>query len=155
VLLPGNLVFRESATEKGTKAPERATAGVGSGAVIGGARGWLAGIGALAIPRLGPFIAAGSIMAALAGAWIDRAVGGVTGALVGLGIPECEAKRYEGRLQKGGILISVHCDTFDEITHAKETLERTGAKDISSAGEAFAGVTTIDVLSAKKAGTCY
>jgi hypothetical protein len=94
-------------------------------------------------------------MAALAGAGIGGAVGGVTGALVGLGIPEYEAKRYEGRLQKGGILISVHCDTSDEIKRAKEVLERTGAEDISSAGETSADVKTSDTPSVKKAGTGY
>jgi hypothetical protein len=93
------------------KAPEGATTGAGSGAVIGGTLGWLVGIWALAIPGLGPFIAAGPIMAALAGMGVDGAVGGLAGALVGMGIPEYEAKRYEGRLQKGGILMSVHCDT--------------------------------------------
>jgi hypothetical protein len=98
--------------------------------------GWLAGIGALAIPGLGPFIAAGPIMAALAGAGVGGAVGGVTGALVGMGIPEYEAKRYEGRVKDGGMLLSVHSDTSEEIKRAKEILERTGAQDISSTGEA-------------------
>jgi hypothetical protein len=155
VLLPENLGSKDLATEKGTKAPEGATAGAGSGAAIGGALGWLAGIGALAIPGLGPFIAAGPIMAALAGAGVGGAVGGVTGALVGLGIPEYEAKRYEGRLQKGGILVSVHCDTSDEIKRAKEIMQRTGAEDISSAGEASGNVKTSDTSSVKKAGTGY
>jgi hypothetical protein len=155
VLLPENLGSKELAMEKGTKAPEGATAGAGSGAVIGGALGWLAGIGALAIPGLGPFIAAGPIIAALAGAGVGGAVGGVTGALVGFGIPEYEAKRYEGRIQKGGILISVHCDTPDEIKHAKEILERSGAEDISSAGAASAQIKTSDTRAAKKAGTGY
>ncbi|MEQ1352515.1 MAG: quinol:electron acceptor oxidoreductase subunit ActD [Candidatus Acidiferrum sp.] len=136
VLLPENLGSKEIATEKNTKAPEGATTGAGSGAVIGGTLGWLVGIGALAIPGLGPFIAAGPIMAALAGMGVGGAVGGVTGALVGMGIPEFEAKRYEGRIQKGGILLSVHCDTSDEIKRGKEILERTGAEDISTAGEA-------------------
>lgn len=138
VLLPENLGSKEIATEKNTKAPEGATAGAGSGAVIGGTLGWLVGIGALAIPGLGPFIAAGPIMAALAGMGVGGAVGGVTGALVGMGIPEYEAKRYEGRLQKGGILMSVHCDTSEEIKRAKDILERTGAEDVSTAGEASA-----------------
>jgi len=97
--------------------------------------GWLAGIGALAIPGLGPFIAAGPIMAALAGAGVGGAVGGLTGALIGMGIPEYEAKRYEGRVKDGGILLSVHSDSSDETKRAKEILERTGAKDISSTGE--------------------
>jgi hypothetical protein len=153
VLLPENLGNREIATEKNTKAPEGATAGGGTGAVIGGTLGWLVGIGALAIPGLGPFIAAGPIMAALAGAGVGGAVGGVTGALVGMGIPEFEAKRYEGRLQKGGILVSVHCDTSEEVKRAKDILERTGAEDISTAGETSADVK--DVPSTRKAGTGY
>jgi len=153
VLLPENLGNREMATQKNTKAPEGATAGAGSGAVIGGTLGWLVGIGALAIPGLGPFIAAGPIMAALAGAGVGGAVGGVTGALVGMGIPEYEAKRYEGRLQKGGILVSVHCDISEEVKRAKDILQRTGAEDISTAGEASADVK--DVPSTRKAGTGY
>ena len=152
VLLPENLGSKELATSKETKAPEGTAAGASSGAVIGGVLGWLVGIGALAIPGIGPFIAAGPIMAALAGMGVGGAVGGVTGALVGLGIPEYEAKRYEGRLQKGGILLSVHCDTSDEIKRAKEILEHTGAEDISSAGEASADVKT-DTAAAKKAGS--
>src|ERR1700681_3462080 len=135
VLFPESAGTKDFAHEKGTKAPEGATAGAGTGVVLGGAMGWLMGVGALAIPGLGPFIAAGPIMAALAGAGVGGAVGGVTGALVGMGIPEYEAKRYEGRLQKGGILVSVHCDTSEEIDRAKEILERTGGEDISSTGE--------------------
>jgi hypothetical protein len=153
VLLPENLGSRELATAKETKAPEGATAGAGSGAMIGGTLGWLVGIGSLAIPGLGPFIAAGPIMAALAGAGVGGAVGGVTGALIGLGIPEYEAKRYEGRLQKGGILLSVHCETSNEIKRAREILERTGAEDVSSAAEASSDVKPGD--SAKKAGAGY
>lgn len=138
LLLPESLGSKGLGTVKNTKAPEGATAGAGSGAVIGGALGWLAGIGALAIPGLGPFIAAGPIMAALAGAGVGGAVGGFTGALVGLGIPEYEAKRYEARLQKGGILVSVHCETSDEIDRAKMIFQRTGAEDVSTTGEASA-----------------
>jgi hypothetical protein len=123
-------------TEKATKAPEGTTAGVTAGGVIGGTLGVLAGIGMLAIPGLGPFIAAGPIMAGLAGLGVGGAVGGVTGALIGSGIPEFEAKRYEGRLQHGGILLSVHCDTSDEIKRAKEVLKATGAEDVTSTGEA-------------------
>jgi hypothetical protein len=136
VLLPENLGTREIGTEKSTKAPEGATAGAGTGAVLGGALGLLAGIGALAIPGVGPLIAAGPIMATLAGMGIGGTVGGLTGALVGLGIPEYEAKRYEGIIQKGGILLSVHCSTSDEVKRAKEILKNTGAQDISSTGEA-------------------
>ena len=104
--------------------------------MLGGALGLLAGIGALAIPGVGPLIAAGPIMATLAGAGAGGAIGGITGALVGLGIPEYEAKRYEGRIQKGGILLSVHCATSDEVKRAKEIIERTGGEDVSSTGEA-------------------
>jgi hypothetical protein len=153
VLLPENLGGREIATQKETKAPEGGTAGAGTGAVLGGALGWLVGIGALAIPGLGPFIAAGPIMAALAGAGVGGVVGGVTGALVGMGIPEYEAKRYEGRLQKGGILVSVHCDTSDEVNRAKDILNRTGAEDISSTKESSADIKATDAsTAAKRAG---
>jgi len=135
VLFPQNVGTKDFAHEKGTKAPEGATTGASTGAVVGGALGWLTGIGALAIPGLGPFIAAGPIMAALAGAGVGGAVGGVTGALIGMGIPEYEAKRYQGRVTKGGILLSVHSDNSDWTKRAKEVLERTGAEDISSTGE--------------------
>src|ERR1700692_2681291 len=134
VLLPENLGSKEIATEKNTKAPEGATAGAGTGAVVGGALGWLVGIGALAIPGLGPFIAAGPIMAALAGVGVGGAVGGLTGALIGMGIPEYEAKRFEGRIKTGGILTSVHSDSSDLTKKAKDILQRTGAQDISSTG---------------------
>jgi hypothetical protein len=134
-LLPENLGPRAIGTEKATKAPEGATTGAASGAVLGGGLGLLVGIGALAIPGLGPFIAAGPIMAALAGMGVGGTVGGFTGALVGMGIPEYEAKRYEGRMQKGGILLSIHCDTSDQIKRAKELLKSTGAEDISSTSE--------------------
>lgn len=144
VLLPESLGAKDLATEKATKAPEGAAAGAGSGAVLGGTLGLLAGIGALAIPGVGPLIAAGPIMAALAGVGVGGAVGGFTGALIGMGIPEYEAKRYEGHLQKGGILLSVHCDTSEEISRAKEILERTGGQDISSTGESSTGNVTAD-----------
>jgi hypothetical protein len=137
VLLPESLGGpKEMGTEKATKAPEGAAAGVTTGGVIGGTLGLLAGVGLLAIPGLGPFIAAGPIMAGLAGLGVGGAVGGVAGALIGMGIPEFEAKRYEGHLKKGGILLSVHCDTSDEIKRAKEVMERNGGEDISSTGEA-------------------
>jgi hypothetical protein len=137
VLLPESLGGpKDMGTEKATKAPEGTAAGVTTGGVIGGALGVLAGVGLLAIPGLGPFIAAGPIMAGLAGLGVGGAVGGFTGALIGMGIPEFEAKRYEGRLQKGGILLSVHCDTSDEIKRAKEVLKQTNAEDVSSTGEA-------------------
>jgi hypothetical protein len=137
LLLPESLGgAKDMGTEKATKAPEGTVTGVTTGGVIGGALGVLAGVGLLAIPGLGPFIAAGPIMAGLAGMGVGGAVGGVTGALIGMGIPEFEAKRYEGRLQKGGILLSVHCDTSEEIKRAKEVLKRTSAEDITSTGEA-------------------
>jgi hypothetical protein len=135
VLLPENLGSKPIATHKDTKAPEGATAGGGAGAVIGGTLGLLAGIGALAIPGVGPFIAAGPIMAALAGLGVGGAVGGFAGALIGMGIPEYEAKRYEGRIKKGGILLSVHCDTSDQVKRGKEIMKNTAAEDISSTGE--------------------
>jgi hypothetical protein len=138
VLFPENVGTKDFAHEKGTKAPEGASAGAGTGAVIGGTLGWLAGIGALAIPGIGPFIAAGPIVAALAGVGVGGTVGGITGALIGLGIPEYEAKRYEGRVKEGGILLSVHSDNSEWTNKAKEVLERTGAQDIASAGEARA-----------------
>src|SRR6202140_1222652 len=135
VLLPESLGGKDIGTEKATKAPEGAAAGAGSGAVLGGTLGLLAGIGALAIPGVGPLIAAGPIMAALAGMGVGGAVGGFTGAMIGMGIPEYEAKRYEGRLKKGGILFSVHCTTSDEVKRAKGIVERTGGEDISSTRE--------------------
>jgi hypothetical protein len=138
VLLPENLGSRELVTEKGTKAPEGATIGAGSGAAVGGALGWLVGLGALAIPGIGPVIAAGPLVAALAGIGVGGALGGFAGALVGVGIPEYEAKRYEGRLLKGGILLAVHCETSDEINRAKRIMEVSGGEDIASAGEASA-----------------
>jgi hypothetical protein len=144
VLLPENLGGKPIATHKDTKAPEGATAGGGAGAVVGGTLGLLAGIGALAIPGVGPFIAAGPIMAALAGIGVGGAVGGFAGALIGMGIPEYEAKRYEGRIQKGGILLSVHCDTSDQIKRGKEILKNTAAEDISSTGESSSDVKSSD-----------
>jgi hypothetical protein len=135
VLAPDQQATHEMATEKNTKAPEGTTTGVTTGGAIGGTLGLLAGIGALAIPGLGPFIAAGPIMGALAGLGVGGAVGGLVGALVGMGIPEYEAKRYEGRIKDGGVLLSVHCDDSDWTHRAKEILQRTGAQDVSSAGE--------------------
>ncbi|MBB5060625.1 hypothetical protein HDF16_005361 [Granulicella aggregans] len=136
VLLPDDESTKAFAHEKHTKAPEGTTTGVTTGGVIGGTLGLLAGIGALAIPGVGPLIAAGPIMATLAGVGVGGAVGGVVGALVGMGIPEFEAKRYEGAVKDGGTLLSVHCDTSEEIDAAKASLKETGAKDISSASEA-------------------
>src|SRR6267378_6414184 len=138
VLFPENLGSKELTTVKATKGPEGVAAGASSGAVLGGALGWLAGIGALAIPGVGPFIAAGPIVAALAGVGVGGAVGGIAGALIGMGIPEYEAKRYEGRVMKGGILLSVHCDDSKWAKLAKQILEQTGGQDIASSGEAEA-----------------
>jgi hypothetical protein len=135
VLLPENQGTKDFAAEKNTKAPEGTTTGVVAGGVVGGTLGLLAGIGALAIPGLGPFIAAGPIMGALAGLGTGGVVGGVIGALVGMGIPEYEAKRYEGMIREGKVLLSVHCDNSDWVGRAKDILEKTGAQDISSAGE--------------------
>src|ERR1700734_2707753 len=135
VLLPDNQSTKEFAHEKNTKAPEGTTTGATTGGVVGGTLGLLAGIGALAIPGGGPFIAAGPIMGALAGLGAGGAVGGLIGALVGMGMPEYEAKRYEGRVKSGGVLLSVHCDTSDEISRAKDLLKATGAEDIASSGE--------------------
>jgi hypothetical protein len=144
VLFPENVGTKDFAHKKQTKAPEGSATGATAGAVIGGGLGWLAGIGALAIPGLGPFIAAGPIMAALAGVGVGGAVGGITGALVGMGIPEYEAKRYEGRVKDGGILLSVHSDDSEWTKRAKEILERTGAQDVSSTGEASADFSKTD-----------
>lgn len=136
VLFPDKSGTRDFALEKGTKAPEGAVTGVSTGAVLGGALGWLAGIGALAIPGVGPFVAAGPIAAALSGAAVGGAVGGITGSLIGMGIPEFEAKRYEGKVKEGGVLLSVHTDSSQEVKRAKQIFEESGAEDISTAGEA-------------------
>jgi hypothetical protein len=138
VLMPENLGTKDFGHMKASKAPEGATTGAASGAVIGGALGWLVGIGALAIPGMGPFIAAGPIMAMLAGAGAAGVVGGIAGSLIGMGIPEYEAKRYEGRVKAGGILLSVHCDNSTWEKRAKNQLEGTGAEDVGATGEAAA-----------------
>jgi hypothetical protein len=138
VLFPENTGTKDFAHEKHSKAPEGAVAGAGTGALIGGALGWLAGIGALAIPGIGPFIAAGPIVAALSGIGAGGAVGGFAGALIGVGIPEYEAKRYEGRIRGGGILLSVHCDSSDWVKRAVEVLDHSGATDIATSSEAKA-----------------
>jgi hypothetical protein len=135
VLMPENVGNKDLVHSKATKSPEGATTGGAVGAVVGGTLGWLTGIGALAIPGLGPFIAAGPIMAALAGVGVGAATGGIAGALVGLGIPEFEAKRYSGRVKSGGILLSVHCDDSHWVDRAKKALEHTGGEDISSTSE--------------------
>jgi hypothetical protein len=140
---------RELATEKNTKTPEGTTTGAAAGGVLGGTLGLLAGIGALAIPGVGPFIAAGPIMGALAGIGAGAATGGIIGALVGMGIPEYEAKRYEGRVKDGGVLVSVHCDDSDWVKRAKDVLKQAGADDIASAGEKAVSSHGVDRSSAR------
>jgi len=149
VLMQDKESTREFAHEKQTKAPEGTTVGAGTGAVVGGTLGWLAGIGSLAIPGVGPLIAAGPIMAALAGTGIGGTIGGISGALIGMGIPEYEAKRYEGVVHNGGMLLSVHCNNSDEVSRVKDFLRNSGAEDVSSTGEAKADV---DADVAKRAG---
>ncbi|HEX5009315.1 MAG TPA: DUF3341 domain-containing protein [Planctomycetota bacterium] len=135
-LFPDKDTTRDFAHEKGTKAPEGATTGGVAGGVLGGTLGWLVGVGTLTIPGVGPFIAAGPLMAALGGAAVGGAVGGLLGLLVGMGIPEYEAKRYEGKIRGGNVLVSVHSESSDETKKAKAIFERAGAEDISTAGEA-------------------
>ncbi len=135
VLTPDKEGVRDFIHEKATKAPEGAATGATTGGIVGGIAGWLVGIGTLAIPGVGPFIAAGPIMAALGGAAIGAATGGIAGGLIGLGIPEYEAKQYETKVKAGGILISVHCEASDEVRRAKEILRESGARDISTSGE--------------------
>jgi len=152
VLLPDNVGTKDFAHEKHTKAPEGAATGAGAGAVVGGTLGLLAGMGALAIPGVGPFIAAGPILGALGGIGTGGVVGGFIGALVGMGIPEYEAKRYEGLIKEGGMLLSVHCDNSDWVKRAKIVLERTGAQDVSSSGEASADYAKSDKPKARYGG---
>jgi len=135
VLFPDNSGTKDFAHEKQTKAPEGATTGGATGVVIGGTLGWLVGIGSLAIPGVGPFIAAGPIMAALAGAGVGGAIGGITGALVGMGIPEYEAKRYEGLVKDGGILVSVHCDDANWTKLAKDIFTAENGEGVASTSE--------------------
>lgn len=136
ILFPDQESTRDFAHEKNTKAPEGIATGAGTGGVVGGVLGWLAGIGALAIPGLGPFIAAGPILAALSGAAVAATVGGIAGGLIGLGIPELEAKRYEGKIREGNILLSVHAENSDEINEAEKIFKDCGAEDICTTGEA-------------------
>ena len=136
VLFPDKTGTKDFAHEQHTKAPEGATTGAGTGGLLGGAFGWLVGIGAIAIPGLGPFIAAGPILAALSGAAAGAALGGLTGALIGMGIPEYEAKRYEGKIKDGNLLISVHTEDRTERARAKEIFEQAGAEEIADTAEA-------------------
>jgi Alternative complex III, ActD subunit len=138
VLFPENEGTKDFGHEKNTKAPEGATTGGVTGGVIGGALGWLVGIGSLAIPGIGPLLAAGPIVAMLGGVGAGGVLGGVAGALIGFGIPEYEAKRYEGRVRDGGILLSVHADNAEWSKRARVILDQTGAHDVSSTGEAGA-----------------
>jgi hypothetical protein len=139
VLFPDRTGTRDFAHEKGTKSPEGTAAGATTGGILGGAAGWLVGIGALAIPGVGPLIAAGPIMAALSGAALGAAAGGLTGALVGLGIPEYEAKQYEGKIRDGNLLISVHTEDSGERKLAKEIFARHQADDVATAREKKVG----------------
>jgi hypothetical protein len=152
VLMADKTSTREFAAEKNTKAPEGTTTGAGIGGAVGGTLGLLAGIGAIAIPGIGPLIAAGPIMATLAGVGAGGALGGVVGALVGMGIPEYEAKRYEGRVKEGGVLASVHCDSSEEVSRAKDILKRTGGEDVASSGEkSVSGHSAGDTIGAYRA----
>src|SRR5262245_4393415 len=153
VLMAENVGTKDFGHKKGTKAPEGAAAGASTGAVVGGTLGLLAGIGALAIPGLGPLIAAGPIMAALAGAGAAGMAGGLIGSLIGMGIPEYEAKRYEGRVKRGHILLSVHADNSEWADKAKNILERTGAEDISSTKEATADFGATDKPQVRHSGS--
>lgn len=143
VLFSDKVGTTDFAHEHHTKAPEGAATGAGAGGVVGGTLGWLAGIGTLAIPGLGPFIAAGPIMAALSGAAVGAAVGGLTGALIGVGIPEFEAKRYEGRIKEGNVLVSVHTEDDKDIKIVKAIFEDNNAQDISFAKEVAAKETSV------------
>ena len=135
-IFPDKAGTKDFAHEKHTKAPEGAVQGASTGGVLGGTLGWLAGIGTLAIPGAGAFLAAGPIMAALSGAMIGAAMGGIAGALVGMGIPEYEAKQYEGKIKSGNILLSVHTEDGEEIDRAKTIFEKANAHDISVSREA-------------------
>ncbi|MFM9959584.1 MAG: DUF3341 domain-containing protein [Phycisphaerales bacterium] len=144
VLLPDKSGTRDFAHEKNTKVPEGTAIGAGAGGLVGGTLGLLAGIGLLAIPGVGPFIAAGPIMAALSGIAIGAAAGGITGALVGMGIPEIEAKLYEGKVKDGNILISAHTENTDEVKKAKEIFTTYGGTDIGNAAEKSAPGSVIE-----------
>ena len=155
VLFQDNQGTKDLAHEKNTKAPEGATTGGIVGGISGGVLGWLTGIGALAIPGLGPLIAAGPIVAALAGVGAVGAVGGIIGGLAGLGVPEYEAKRFEGRIKEGGVLLSVHCDNDDWVKRAKDILRQTGAEGVDSTSEASADFYVSDkpMLRTRRAGS--
>lgn len=151
ILLQDEKSTRDFAHEKHTKAPEGTATGATAGGIIGGTLGLLAGLGALAIPGIGPLIAAGPIIGALTGLGVGGAVGGIAGALVGMGIPEYEAKRYEGHVKNGGTLLSVHCDTSEQVDLAKDGLKATGAVDISATGEHAASDKASDRVDSRSA----
>jgi hypothetical protein len=153
ILYSDNVGNKDLAHEKNTKAPEGAAAGAGAGALLGGALGWLASVGLLSIPGLGPFVAAGPIIGILSGVGAGGAVGGVAGALIGAGMPEYEAKRYEGRIHRGGVLLSVHCDDSHYAKKAKQLLHDTGAQDISATAEAKADFGASDHAHPRSAGS--
>ena len=153
VLLQDNVGTKDFAHEKHTKAPEGTATGAVAGGVVGGTIGVLAGLGLLAIPGLGPLVAAGPVIAALTGAGSGGIVGGLIGALVGMGIPEYEAKRYEGRIKEGGVLLSAHCDNSDWVAKAKDLLKQSGAEDIASAGEARGDFAVSDKPGTRRATT--
>jgi len=138
VLYPDNLGSKDFAHERHSKAPEGAVAGGGTGAAVGAALGWMMGAGSLLVPGMEPFVTAGPVMGMLAGMGVGVTLGGLSGALVGAGVPEYEAKRYAGRVRRGGILLSVHCDNAEWAKTAKQLLKRTGASKISTTGEARA-----------------
>lgn len=142
VLSPDKSDKEKELVATATKAPEGTAVGVGSGAALGGAMGWLVGLGALAIPGIGPVIAAGPIVAALAGVGVGGALGGFAGCLIGVGISEPEAEKYHGRLLKGETLLAVHCDTADETRRAKELMRNTGGEDVASSHDAPTNSTT-------------
>jgi hypothetical protein len=135
VLFPDKQGSKDFAHVHNTKAPEGAVAGAGTGGVLGGTIGLLAGIGALAIPGLGPFIAAGPLLAALSGAAVGAGVGGLTGALIGMGIPEIEAKKYEGKIRGGNLLVAVHTDTAEQRKRAEDVFKMARAEDICTVAE--------------------
>jgi hypothetical protein len=144
ILFQDNSGTKDLALERNSKAPEGTTVGAGGGAVVGGVLGWLVGVGLLAIPGLGMVVAAGPIMAALSGIGAGGVVGGIAGAIAGFATPEYEAKRYEGRIRKGGILLSVHCDDREWVKTAREILVQTGAEDVSATSESKADFATSD-----------
>ena len=148
VLFPDKRGTKDFAHEQKTKAPEGITAGAGTGGVLGGTFGVLIGLGALAIPGVGPLLAAGPLLSALSGVAVGAAIGGITGALIGMGIPEFEAKRYEGKVTAGNILLSVHTESRDELDRAKTVFRAGGARDISSANES--GVRSAETASAQR-----